>query len=55
MRAEDQARAGEVARRSQHDIDRYHRAFKRDTWDGGTKLELLVDLKLPDSGGGDSC
>lgn len=29
---------------SLHSIDAYHQQFKRDTWESGSRLELLVDL-----------
>ena len=44
MRAASLGRSSETARRSEHDIDRYHQAFKRDTWEDRAALELLVDL-----------
>ena len=45
MKADDFAGAQEAARRSVRAIDAYHREFKRETWDGGTQLELLIDLE----------
>ena len=33
---------------SLHDVDAYHRQFKRDTWESGRRLELLVDLNRLD-------
>jgi hypothetical protein len=33
---------------SLHDIDAYHQQFKRDAWDSGQRLELLVDLNRLD-------
>ena len=30
--------------RSVHSIDAYHQQFKRDAWESGERLELLVDL-----------
>ena len=48
MRAESFDKATEAARKSLHDIDAYHRAFKRDTWGTRTELELLLDLDRTD-------
>ncbi len=45
MRAENLERSRDVAAQSPHAIDQYHQAFKRDTWDGGARLELLIDLE----------
>jgi hypothetical protein len=45
MKAENFERAREAARqKSAHAIDEYHRQFKRETWEEGTRLELLIDL-----------
>lgn len=44
MRSESEARAKAVGDASTHEIDVYHRAFKRDTWVKVERLELLVDL-----------
>ena len=44
MRAESSSKAREVAAASSHEIDAYHKAFKRDTWAGRSELELLLDL-----------
>ena len=42
------ARSFEQSRRaveaSLHAIDAYHQQFKRDTWESGSRLELLVNL-----------
>ncbi|XAH22171.1 DUF6176 family protein [Xylophilus sp. GW821-FHT01B05] len=45
MRAASIETAQRVALASISEIDRYHRAFKRETWAGVEKLELLVDLR----------
>ncbi len=45
MRAESFEKSGEAVRTSAHEIDEYHRQFKRDTWEERTELELLVDLE----------
>jgi hypothetical protein len=37
-------KAKRVATKSLHEIDAYHKAFKRDTWSSRTELELLLDL-----------
>ncbi len=47
MRGADLARSRDVAAKSKHDIDHYHQAFKRDAWEGGSELELLLDLEEP--------
>ena len=44
MKAESFDKAKQVAAKSVHEIDAYHKAFKRDTWDSRTELELLLDL-----------
>jgi hypothetical protein len=33
---------------SLHAIDAYHQQFKKDTWESGRRLELLVDLNRLD-------
>jgi len=33
-----------AAATSAHPIDEYHQQFKRDAWEGGSELELLIDL-----------
>ena len=45
MRAESFEQSGEAVRKSAHEIDQYHRQFKRDTWEERTELELLIDLE----------
>jgi hypothetical protein len=37
-------KAAEAAAASSHDIDEYHRDFKRSTWESRQDLDLLVDL-----------
>lgn len=44
MKAESFEKAREAAVTSMHEIDRYHKEFKRDTWNGRKQLELLLDL-----------
>lgn len=45
MKAENFERAREAAQQnSPHAIDEYHREFKRETWEDGARLELLIDL-----------
>ena len=44
MRAESMQKAQEVVKESPHAIDAYHQQFKKDTWVGGKRLRLLVDL-----------
>ncbi|PYE53657.1 DUF6176 family protein [Deinococcus yavapaiensis] len=42
----EQSRA--AVQTSLHEIDAYHQQFKRDTWESGKQLELLVDLNRID-------
>ena len=44
MKAESFEKAKEAAAASIHEIDKYHKEFKRDTWDNRKQLELLLDL-----------
>jgi hypothetical protein len=44
MKAESFEKSKEAAANSMHEIDTYHKEFKRDTWDSRTQLELLLDL-----------
>jgi hypothetical protein len=44
MKAESFEIAAAAAVQSAHEIDAYHKAFKRDTWEARAPLELLVDL-----------
>jgi len=44
IRAESLAQAAEAVKVSTHDLDAYHQAFQKDTWEAGEGLELLVDL-----------
>jgi hypothetical protein len=44
MKAESFDTAAQAVVQSDHEIDAYHKAFKRDTWDARTPLELLIDL-----------
>jgi hypothetical protein len=44
MKAESFDKARQAAVKSLHEIDAYHKAFKRDTWGTRTELELLLDL-----------
>jgi hypothetical protein len=43
MRAADLQKAGEIAHRSTHPIDAYHKLFKSECWEQVTKLEKLLD------------
>ncbi len=45
MKAESFDKAKQAARTSVHEIDEYHQNFKRETWEDGKKLELLIDLE----------
>lgn len=44
MRTDSLAKAQETVKHSTHAIDDYHQQFKKDTWLGGTRVRLLVDL-----------
>ncbi len=44
IKAESLAKMREVAAASTHSIDIFHKKFKSDCFDGGTKLEILIDL-----------
>jgi len=44
MTAEDFQQSQAAVEHSLHSIDAYHQQFKRDTWDSGNRLQLLVDL-----------
>jgi hypothetical protein len=46
MRGHDLDSSAGSAATSTHAIDAYHQAFKRDTWEERTTLELLVDLTI---------
>jgi hypothetical protein len=45
IRAGSLAQAAEAVKRSTHELDAYHAQFKKDTWESGRQLELLVDLE----------
>ncbi len=49
MTTSDFERAQTVGRDSAHDIDAFHQAFKRDTWDSVDALEGLVELATLDT------
>jgi hypothetical protein len=44
MKAESFEKGKEAVANSKHEIDQYHKEFKKDTWGNRTRLELLVDL-----------
>ena len=44
MKAESFEKAQAVFEKSVHAIDEYHQNFKRETWENGEQLEMLVDL-----------
>ena len=44
MKAESFAQAKAAVEKSSHPIDQYHQNFKRECWEDGKKLEMLVDL-----------
>ncbi len=45
MKAESFVKSKEAVQNSVHEIDEFHQKFKRETWEDGKKLELLVDLE----------
>jgi Family of unknown function (DUF6176) len=45
MRAASHEKAQQIATQSTEAIDRYHQAFKRETWAEVKRLEALVDLR----------
>lgn len=45
MKAESFQKAKEAAQRSNHEIDEYHLKFKDEAWEGGKRLEILIDLE----------
>ncbi|WP_255991974.1 DUF6176 family protein [Chitinolyticbacter albus] len=47
MRSASQSKAEAVAANSLAMIDAYHNTFKRETWSHVDRLELLLDLELP--------
>lgn len=44
MKAESFERSKQAFEKSIHQIDEYHRNFKRECWESAEKLEMLVDL-----------
>ena len=44
MKAENFEKAHEIMEKSVHEIDKFHQTFKKQTWEDGKKLELLIDL-----------
>ena len=44
MKAESFEKAREAVQKSVHSIDEYHQNFKRECWEKGEKLEMLIDL-----------
>jgi hypothetical protein len=44
VRAESLEQSQKAVAKSTHAIDAYHKAFKKECWEGGERLELLVDL-----------
>lgn len=54
MTAENFETAKQAATASTHDIDKYHREFKRGTWQHRQELEVLVDLDRIDEVSGKS-
>lgn len=45
MKAESFEKMGEAVQKTVHEIDEYHRQFKRETWAERKQLELLIDLE----------
>lgn len=48
MTAESFEQSSAAAEKSLHSIDAYHQEFEKDTWESGSRLELLVDLNRID-------
>jgi hypothetical protein len=48
IRAESLEQSQKAVTTSTHAIDAYHKAFKKECWEGGERLELLVDLNRID-------
>ncbi|AZI43519.1 hypothetical protein EHF33_12820 [Deinococcus psychrotolerans] len=46
MCAENFEQSRAAVEQSLHSIDAYHQQFKKDTWESGKRLELLVELNL---------
>ncbi len=44
MKAESFEKAREAVQKSIYSIDKYHQNFKRETWENGKRLKLLIDL-----------
>ena len=44
MKTEGFERAKDGGEKSFHAIDEYHRNFKRESWEDGKSLEMLIDL-----------
>lgn len=44
MRAKSMERAHEAVKHSLSQVDAYHQQFKKDTWVGGIRTELMFDL-----------
>jgi Family of unknown function (DUF6176) len=44
MKAESFEKARETVKHSVHAIDEYHQNFKKECWEDGIKLEMLIDL-----------
>jgi Family of unknown function (DUF6176) len=48
IRAESLEQSQKAVEKSTHAIDAYHQAFKKDCWESGERLEVLVDLNRVD-------
>lgn len=44
MKAESFEKAKKAVKNSVHAIDQYHQNFKKECWEDGQKLEMLIDL-----------
>ena len=44
MKVDDLEHANQIAKRSKHAIDAYHKKFKIDCWESKEDLELLIDF-----------
>lgn len=45
MKAASFAKARQAVQKSIHSIDEYHQNFKRECWEDGKRLEVLIDLE----------
>lgn len=48
IRAESLEQSQKAVKKSSHAIDAYHQAFKKECWESGERLEMLIDLNRVD-------